>query len=83
MTINVTAWLEQLGMGAYAQAFAENEVDADLLPSGALLRDRFIPGFPLSRRRKLRVPGQSIIEPDPRHPLFRKYLKFGHYLKSL
>ena len=29
--MDVTAWLDQLGLGQYAQAFAENNVDAETL----------------------------------------------------
>jgi class 3 adenylate cyclase/tetratricopeptide (TPR) repeat protein len=29
--VDVTAWLDQLGLGQYAQAFAENDVDAEAL----------------------------------------------------
>ena len=31
--MDVRAWLESLGLDAYAQAFAANDVDAALLPS--------------------------------------------------
>ena len=30
--MDVAAWLEGLGLGQYARAFAENGVDADVLP---------------------------------------------------
>jgi hypothetical protein len=29
--VDVTAWLDQLGLGQYARAFAENDVDAETL----------------------------------------------------
>ena len=32
MTLNVTTWLNELGLGAYAPAFADNDIDAKTLP---------------------------------------------------
>ena len=32
MSHDVRAWLEDLGLGRYAETFAENGVDLDLLP---------------------------------------------------
>jgi class 3 adenylate cyclase len=32
MVVDVAAWLESLGLGQYAEAFADNDVDATLLP---------------------------------------------------
>jgi class 3 adenylate cyclase/tetratricopeptide (TPR) repeat protein len=41
VTRSVEAWLEGLGLGQYAEAFAENDLDFDLLPqlNDALLKD--------------------------------------------
>ena len=33
MTIEIQHWLEDLGLGEYATAFAENRIDADVLPT--------------------------------------------------
>jgi hypothetical protein len=31
MTMNVTSWLEQLGLAHYASAFRDNDIDGDVL----------------------------------------------------
>jgi class 3 adenylate cyclase/predicted ATPase len=48
----IAAWLKQLGLGQYAQRFAEHEIDASLLPdlTDHDLRDI---GIPLGPRRKI------------------------------
>jgi len=30
--VNIGAWLRELGLGQYEQAFRENDVDAEVLP---------------------------------------------------
>ena len=48
----IADWLEKLGLGQYAQRFAENEIDISVLPhlSDQDLKDI---GVPLGHRRKL------------------------------
>lgn len=48
----ITNWLGQLGLGQYAQRFAENEIDTSVLPhlTDQDLRDI---GIPLGHRRKI------------------------------
>src|SRR5579884_4276323 len=48
----IAAWLERLGLGQYAQRFAENEVDLSVLPhlTDQDLRELDVP---LGHRRKL------------------------------
>ena len=48
----IADWLEKLGLGQYAQAFAENEVDVSVLPhlTDQDLKDM---GVPLGPRRKM------------------------------
>ena len=48
----IADWLEKLGVGQYAQRFAENEIDISVLPhlSDQDLKDI---GVPLGHRRKL------------------------------
>ena len=52
MAIDVHTWLEGLGLGLHAQLFAENDIDADVLPhlSDQDLKDL---GLSLGHRRKL------------------------------
>ncbi len=33
MSDDIVEWLDQLGLGEYAEAFAENQIDVDVLPS--------------------------------------------------
>src|SRR3954454_3248697 len=48
----IADWLEQLGLGQYAERFAENEIDVSVLPH---LTDQDLKdiGIPLGHRRKL------------------------------
>ena len=48
----IAAWLKQLGLGQYAQRFAENEIDVSVLPN---LTDQDLKeiGVPLGHRRKI------------------------------
>ena len=41
---DVPKWLGDLGLGKYAEAFAENKIDPDVLPS--LTSDDLNPHFP-------------------------------------
>ena len=52
MAEDIAQWLEGLGLGRYAQAFADNDVDAEVLSelTDADLKDL---GFSLGHRRKL------------------------------
>ena len=49
---NITDWLNEIGLGKYAQAFIDNEIDLGILPS---LSDRDLEslGLPLGPRPKL------------------------------
>ena len=49
---DITDWLEGIGLGKYAQAFAENEIDLDVLPQLSE-QDLEQIGLPLGPRRKL------------------------------
>jgi class 3 adenylate cyclase/predicted ATPase len=60
----IAAWLSQLGLGQYAQRFAENEIDVSVLPH---LTDRDLRdlGIPLGHRRKILAAireGQAVSE---------------------
>jgi class 3 adenylate cyclase len=48
----IADWLQELGLGQYAQAFAENEIDVSVLPH---LTDQDLKdiGVPLGPRRKI------------------------------
>src|ERR1700690_688423 len=48
----IAEWLERLGLGQYAQRFAENEIDISVLPH---LTDQDLKdiGIPLGHRRKI------------------------------
>lgn len=62
-TSDVTAWLEQLGLGKYAATFAKNEIDLDILPelSDDDLKDI---GLPLGPRRKIQIAIAQLHEKD-------------------
>ena len=51
--MDVAAWLEGLGLGQYARAFAENGVDADVLPRLTVEDLREIGVVAVGHRRKL------------------------------
>jgi len=66
----IADWLERLGLGQYAQRFAENEIDVSVLPH---LTDQDLKdiGIPLGHRRKilavvgeLESPPRAAIEPS-------------------
>ncbi len=48
---NIREWLEGLGLGKYAEAFAENDVDLDVLPK-LTEQDLADLGLSLGHRRK-------------------------------
>jgi class 3 adenylate cyclase/tetratricopeptide (TPR) repeat protein len=51
-TLNVGAWLEELGLGQYRALFADQAIDSDVLPD--LTEDDLVRlGVPLGHRRKL------------------------------
>ena len=64
----IADWLEKLGLGQYAQRFAENEIDISVLPH---LRDQDLKdiGVPLGHRRKILVAielaGAARATPEP------------------
>jgi hypothetical protein len=65
----IADWLEKLGLGQYAQRFAENEIDISVLPhlSDQDLKDI---GVPLGHRRKLlaaitELAGAARATPEP------------------
>ena len=58
MADEIGRWLENLGLGKYAQAFAENEIDIDVLPHLSE-QDLEKVGLPLGPRRKIQ---QAILE---------------------
>ncbi|MDJ0958984.1 MAG: adenylate/guanylate cyclase domain-containing protein [Arenicellales bacterium] len=67
---DITNWLEKIGLGKYAQAFVDNEIDFAILPS---LSDQDLEsiGLPLGPRRKLQQAlttshGHPQITPEPR-----------------
>lgn len=53
MVMNVSQWLESLGLGQYAQAFAANDVDAELLPDLTLEDLETLGVASLGHRKKL------------------------------
>jgi class 3 adenylate cyclase/tetratricopeptide (TPR) repeat protein len=68
MARDIGAWLEDLGLGKYAQAFADNEIDFEALPH---LSDEDLQqiGLPLGPRRKLQraiatLPTESQASPN-------------------
>lgn len=59
MSDDVVKWLEELGLAKYADVFAENAIDVDVLPH--LSEKDFIElGLPLGHRRKLQAAIQSL-----------------------
>ena len=68
MARDISEWLEHLGLGKYANAFAENEIDFDALPH-VTEEDLKEIGIALGARRKLLaaiVKLESTIEPTPK-----------------
>ncbi len=51
--MDITGWLEGLGLGQYAQPFSENGVDGDVLPSLTAEDLREIGVVAVGHRRKL------------------------------
>ncbi len=49
----------------------------------ALFWKRFVPFFSLSRRRKLRITRQPVVELDPGYLLFSEYMKLGRYRRRI
>ena len=66
----IANWLGQLGLGRYAQRFAENEIDVSVLPH---LTDKDLKemGIPLGHRRKIlaAVSEPMATAPQPPSPL--------------
>ena len=62
----VADWLEKLGLGQYAQRFAENDIDASVLPH---LTDQSLKelGVSLGHRLKILAAVQELGGPMPRH----------------
>ena len=65
----IADWLEKLGLGQYAQTFAENEIDVSVLPH---LTDQDLKdiGVPLGPRRKILAAiiaeaGTTNVTPEP------------------
>ncbi len=68
MARNISEWLEHLGLGKYANAFAENEIDFDALPH-VTEEDLKEIGIALGARRKLLAAIAKLdskIEPTPK-----------------
>jgi class 3 adenylate cyclase/predicted ATPase len=65
--VDVAAWLHDLGLGRYGQAFRENEIDSDVLRE-LTESDLEKLGIPLGHRKKLlrAIAGLSAAEADPR-----------------
>jgi len=55
----IADWLEKLGLGQYAQRFAENEIDVSVL-SHLTDQDLKDIGVPLGHRRKMLAPSGSL-----------------------
>jgi hypothetical protein len=63
----ISDWLEKLGLGQYAQRFAENDIDASVLPH---LTDRSLKelGVSLGHRLKILAAVQELGGPTPAPP---------------
>jgi hypothetical protein len=68
---DIERWLRDLGLGQYAQAFAENDIDLDVLPDLSE-QDLADLGISLGHRKKLvraMATLPRILEPSPRASL--------------
>ena len=61
--LEITRWLERLGLGRYAALFAENEIEREVLPD---LTDEDLAklGIPLGPRKKLLKTLASLASPE-------------------
>ena len=61
---DIEGWLEQLGLGRYAAAFIENEIDRSVLPhlTEADLKEM---GLPIGPRRKVLAAAEALDVSDP------------------
>ena len=88
----VADWLQKLGLGKYAQSFAENEIDVSVLPH---LTDQDLKdiGVPLGPRRKIlaaiaaeagttnaTLESANSTEPKPQDPAERRQVTLIHSL---
>jgi class 3 adenylate cyclase/tetratricopeptide (TPR) repeat protein len=62
---DVCTWLQSIGLGEYAEAFARNQIDADVLPH-LTERDLNDLGLPIGPRRKLLVAIRGLAETTSR-----------------
>ncbi len=65
MAEDLAQWLEELGLGRYAQAFAENDIDLEILPRLSE-EDLEKLGLSMGHRRKLQsaIEALSVDEPS-------------------
>ncbi|MEE9267008.1 MAG: adenylate/guanylate cyclase domain-containing protein [Gammaproteobacteria bacterium] len=68
MTDNVAKWLEELGLGEYAAAFADNAIDWDVL-SDLTEADLEKVGVKLGHRKKLLKAIAALVDEKPRAPV--------------